>query len=131
MVDIKEINTLDGWVIALTNGLALIGRRTTMYRDDTGAAIRTLGPVFELKTAMAQDGRGNAGPVRMAFPLFLLSITEVELPDGALVIPCETLSRAEQSELRKAIDVGEDMLSKAKAAASGISVVREMPKVRG
>ena len=144
MVDIKELNPLDGWVIAQCHGLTLLGKQATTERQVPAAIagngevfgtqtakVDCLSPVFELKTAMAQDGRGNAGPVRMAFPLFLFAISSVELPEGALVVPSESLSRTEQNELRRAIDVGEDMLSKAKAAASGITVARDIPKVHG
>jgi hypothetical protein len=125
---------LAGWVLAQCHGVLLIGRLASkaIYDGDGGIieGACKLSPVFELKPQLIQQGQ-SVGTVHMAFPLWLLTVTSVELPAGALVVPCDSLSRAEQAGLMKAIEAAEQMVGQMKAAAAGITVAREMPRRQG
>jgi hypothetical protein len=122
---------LAGWVLAQCHGVLLVGKRALGARrlGEPVASGDALSPVFELKCQLVPQGNAM-GTVHMAFPLWLMTITEVELPAGVLVVQCDSLSRSEQAGLMRAIGAAEELLTQMKAAASGVTLAREMPKER-
>jgi hypothetical protein len=133
---------LSGWVLAQCHGVLLVGKRAGKKVTELGAitfgpdvvtgnddARQVLSPVFELKASLVPQGNAM-GTVHMCFPLWLFTITEVELPAGAIVVTCDSLSLSEQTGLRRAIGAAEELLTQMKAAASGVTLAREMPKER-
>lgn len=123
MVDIvngKNEGPLAGWVIAQSNGLTLIGC------PDPG---RYLSPVFHMQPNLVQGQGGGAAPIHPCFPVFLLAIDHLELPPGALIVPVETLSKPERAQLARFVEQADQMLQQMKAAASGIALAKQIPKL--
>lgn len=125
MVDLingADKGPLAGYVIAQVQGLTLIGLLTG----------RTLSPVYDLKAGMQQDPRNGSINIQHAcFPVLLFgSIDEIDLPEGALVIPIASLSMGERRALSTAVENGSKMAQAMRAAAVGVTVVRDMPTVR-
>ena len=143
----QDRGLLDGWVIAQCHGLTLVGKvgpkpvrvsdgvvGVTRGTSDSARDARdgaTLSPVYDLKTQLVPGQQGGAGIARMAFPLWLLPIMRIDLPDGCLCVSCESLSRTDQLDLKRAIDQAEEMLQQIRAASSGITTARVMPKNGG
>lgn len=113
---------LAGWVIAQSNGLTLIGKHVGTK----------LTPVFEMKPQLAQGrAEGFAQPMHFCFPLWLMSITEIELPEGAIIVPVESLGKMERLQLHKFVEAAGNMLEQMRAAAAGIVTARTMPPAPG
>ena len=116
---------LAGWVIAQVHGLTLIGKCSGKVGDHG-----VLSPVYELKQQLVPQPNGSVAVARMAFPVWLLTVDGLELPAGALLHPCSALGRAEQKDLERAIRQADEFYQAAKAAAAGLTVARQMPKVQ-
>jgi len=111
---------LSGWAIVQSNGLTLIGQHVA---DGVEHKLR---PVYELRPQAKQTPRGmQVGHV--VLPMLLLSIREVQIPAGAIVVCCDTLPPGERARLHASIKQGEELADGMRVAASGLSLVRELP----
>ena len=120
----KDDGPMAGFVIASVGAVTLIGK----MHDRTNARPDRLSPVQELKTAIVGTPEGMR-PVHQCFPLFLLDIREVELPEGALIVRCESLSRLACRMLAQRFAAGEELQQQARTAESGIAVAKAMPRI--
>ena len=141
----KDDGPLAGWAIVQSNGLTLIGKVTigpTVLRirgqvpgmgpsgSDSGAYTpRTLSPVFEMKTNIMQGPRGENVAVHPCFPVWLLGVQEIGVPDGAIVVPVESLHKTDRRGLAKFVEQAEQMMRALRAEQSGIKVARVMPPI--
>ena len=117
-----DTGPLAGWVLAQAQGMKLIGK--VEMRGDA----RWLCPVLEMQPNLAQQGEGLV-PVYPCFPVFLCPITELELPDGAIVKSVETFSKLHRQLLEKFVDQGLGRIEDLRVASSGIAVAKSMPRL--
>ena len=115
MNDASDTGPLAGWVIVQAQGMTLIGR----------AQRRALRPVFELKPVMSDRGIGH-----MVVPVWLLGVDELETPAGAIVHPCEELTRSQRVHLLKSVQQAEEMSATMRAQDAGITLATTLPKGR-
>ena len=115
---------LVGWVMAQAHGMKLIGK--VEMRGD--APVRWLCPVLEMQPNLAQQGDGLV-PVYPCFPVFLCPITELELPEGAIVQSVEAFSKLHRQLLHKFVEQGLQRLADLRVASSGIAVAKSMPRI--
>lgn len=122
---------LAGWVIAQTNGLTLIGKpKSDRCRDSlNGGGPGTLGPVLHMQPNLVQGQGGGMAPIQPCFPVFLCDVREVTVPSGALVVECESLSKAQRAQLWKFVEQGLAILEQLRLASSGIVAARTIPKL--
>ena len=107
---------LAGWSIVCQQGMVLIGQ--LQYGHE-----RTLSPAYTFNVQI----EGGIGWI--CTPLFMLtSIQGVAVSDGAVVIPCGSLSPKDQARVLRALRIGEEMSRKMRAADAGILTATEMPK---
>jgi len=118
-----DTSPLTGWVIAIAHGKTLVGLPTS---DPESRPPLKLLPVYEL-IAMMQlvQSRPDQPPqlmtMRQCFPLLTFpSIRVVTVPDNAIVIEVEMLSRQERRELGKAVEGCEHMIGAMRAHDAGI-----------
>jgi hypothetical protein len=120
MVDIvngKNDGALAGWAIVSVGAVTLIGKQIL------GG---TLEPVYELKAALVQTPNGP-GIAHQCFPLWLLDVRHVTVPNGALVVPVESLSRDARKRLANAVRGAEEFQQGIRVADSGISLAKTLP----
>src|SRR5271170_6842586 len=98
----NDANTLDGWVIAIMGGRALVGRD----RYPSARVPAELSPVFELQAGFALTPNGLAKMPPLATPLLGLNIQTVSLPVGTVIIPFIELPKADQDALGRAVKMG-------------------------
>lgn len=110
---------LAGWAIVQVHGMTLIGK--VCAPSGMGAQSQRLSPVYELKPQIASDHQGvHVG--HLAVPVWLLGLTEVEIPVGALVEPLEAFAPRIRESLQKVVNAAEEMAVMLRAEASGITV---------
>jgi len=135
---------LAGWVVAVTNGKDLIGK--PHYSLGNPDKIISLAPVFELQVKLevmqvmdsrtrqpARDPNGNPLVQQRTnysgVPVLLLaSLHEVMLPDGALVIGIDMLSRDDQKRMAHCVAMAEEMAKNMRAADSNIQIAPAIPQ---
>ena len=122
----KDDGPLAGWAIVQSNGLTLIGKvvRSVPCQDH-----EKLSPVFEMKTNIMQGPRGENVAVHPCFPVWLLGVQEIDIPDGAIVVPVESLHKTDRRGLAKFVEQAEQMMRALRAEQSGITVARTIPTV--
>ena len=122
----KDDGPLDGWAIVQSNGLTLIGKvvRSVPCQDH-----EKLSPVFEMKTNIIQGPRGENVAVHPCFPVWLLGVQQIDIPDGAIVVPVESLHATDRRGLAKFVEQAEEMMRGLRAEQSGIKVARVMPPI--
>lgn len=137
----SEINEVDrnahgpmaGWVIVLSNCKQLIGKAAETGKSKPSGEYEwqlTLRPVFELNVQPVQGPQGGVAINYTAVPVMLIaSIDGLTIPDGAIVVRCETMSRSEQGRLHAAVNNAEQLQRQLRTADAGISLVTEMPKM--
>lgn len=126
---------LAGWAIVQTNGLTLIGcvGRAKTTRKVLNASGQTLGtqttdadvlsPVYELRVMMSDNGFGH-----MVLPVWMMGADSLEVPSGAIVHPCEDLSRQQRVHLLRGVQKAEQMRATMRAEESGLTLATTMPK---
>lgn len=117
MNDASDTGPLAGWVIVQAQGMTLIGR--------SWSAHKVLRPVFELKPVMSDRGIGH-----MVVPVWLLGVDELETPAGAIVHPCEELTRSQRVHLLKSVQQAEELSATMRAQDAGITLATTLPKGR-
>lgn len=115
----RSSDALDGWVIAQTNGLTLVGRRMG----------DTLSPVYEMKPQIVPH-QGQAMAIHPCVPVWLFGVNSVTLPSGALVVKVDALSRQDRTELAASVEQAAQMSRGKRARESGIAVVKTMPNIK-
>jgi hypothetical protein len=107
---------LAGWAIVQSNGLTLVGKMNvgpTVLRvrgvvagrsDSDVHTPRTLSPVFEMKPNIAQARGGANVAIHPCFPVWLLDVQEIEIPDGAIVVPVESLHKMDREGLASFVE---------------------------
>jgi hypothetical protein len=128
MVNGKDNGPLAGWVIAQTNGLTLVGKDVNDARTDADMAMK-LSPVLNMQPNLVQGQGGGVAPIHPCFPVFLLDVREIEVPEGSVIVSCESLSKAQRAQLWKFVEQGLAILEQMRLASSGLTVARTMPKV--
>ena len=134
----KDDGPLAGWAIVQSNGLTLIGKvvasppmlMVTGPRSGEVVSYCRLAPVFEMKTNIMQGPRGENVAVHPCFPVWLLGVQEIDVPDGAIVVPVESLHKTDRRGLAKFVEQAEQMMRALRAEQSGITVARTIPTVR-
>ena len=116
----RASDVLDGWVIAQTNGLTLVGKRTG----------DTLSPVYEMKPQLVSH-QGRSMAVHPCLPVWLFGVDEITLPAGAFVVEVGALSRQDRSELAAYVEQAAEMSRGKRAQESGVVLATTMPKIRG
>lgn len=133
----KDDGPLAGWAIVQSNGLTLIGKvvasppmlMVTGPRRGEVVSHCRLAPVFEMKTNIMQGPRGENVAVHPCFPVWLLGVQEIDVPDGAIVVPVESLHKTDRRGLAKFVEQAEQMMRALRAEQSGITVARTIPTV--
>ena len=134
----KDDGPLVGWAIVQSNGLTLIGKvAPPIWVRHMGEAEprrldgqpTKLSPVFEMKTNIMQGPRGENVAVHPCFPVWLLGVQEIDIPDGAIVVPVESLHATDRRGLAKFVEQAEEMMRGLRAEQSGIKVARVMPPI--
>ena len=133
----KDDGPLAGWAIVQSNGLTLIGKvvasppmlMVTGPRSGEVVSYCRLAPVFEMKTNIMQGPRGENVAVHPCFPVWLLGVQEIDIPDGAIVVPVESLHATDRRGLAKFVEQAEEMMRGLRAEQSGIKVARVMPPI--
>ena len=133
----KDDGPLAGWAIVQSNGLTLIGKvvasppmlMVTGPRSGEVVSHYRLAPVFEMKTNIMQGPRGENVAVHPCFPVWLLGVQEIDIPDGAIVVPVESLHATDRRGLAKFVEQAEEMMRGLRAEQSGIKVARVMPPI--
>jgi hypothetical protein len=115
----NDSNALSGWAIVCTGGRTMIGR-THGFLDGLPARLE---PVYDAQLGMTPDPRGSSVH-RVVFiaPLFGMSVASVDIPAGALVVPCEALTLEERRQLAKGVEMAEQIVTATKAQAAGIVI---------
>ena len=116
------MRSLKGWVIALGPPKTLLGK--------SSADGSCLSPVYELEAGIAQDPNGQTGIAHRCAPIcWLPSADSVERPDG-ITIEVDSLSKADQETLGRAVDAVEQIVANLRAAQAGIVLApaQAMPK---
>ena len=107
-------------VLVLTQGFALIGEL-----NEDGFLCRLKRP-FRIDTVhvQVQGPRGTqvTSQRQVQPPFGLLSIDELALPYGALVLPLANLSDTERRQLEREYEVCADFVAKARARQAGLVV---------
>lgn len=124
---------LAGWVIAQTNGLTLIGRVDGDYVRKAIGGLKdnpfVMSPVLHMQPNLVQGQGGGMAPIQPCFPVFLCDVRDVTVPSGALVVECESLSKAQRAQLWKFVEQGLAILEQLRLASSGIVAARTIPKL--
>ena len=115
MSDGKDTGPLAGWAIVQSNGMTLIGRLPLANGPVD------LSPVYELRP-MLDPQRGIA---HMVLPVWLLGVDSISIPSGAIVHPCEELSRSQRVHLHRAVQHGEQVSAAMRAQESGVVLAPE------
>lgn len=125
-----DTGPLAGWAIVQSNGLTLIGRLVDGHDPVRGVSGQVLGtmareggalsPVYELKPAMSERGIGH-----LVVPMWLVGVDSISIPSGAIVHPCEELSRSQRVHLHRAVQQGEQMSAAMRAQESGVVLAPE------
>lgn len=111
-----------GWVVAVDNGLRLVGRQSI-----SGA----LSPAYEMGQAMAMTPQGPQPIPVLLPPLQLPSLGKrMPLSPGALIIPFAELANDERQALEMLARRCDAEMTKAKAEAAGIVLSPTMPRKR-
>ena len=88
----SDTGPMAGWAVVQSNGLTLIGR------SRTGGGPPCLAPVYELKPQMGMSPQGMQ-IAHVALPVWILGIREFEIPQGAIVEPCENFTPEQRKRL--------------------------------
>ncbi len=134
---------LSGWAIVLAGGTRFVGRcerpaakeiLKAVLGDDgepIAADLRpeTLSPFYALDVNITPgEQRGQIRVNYMCTPLLMFaSLESIDVPEGAIVIPCERLSHGERRRLNKAVREAEDAIQVIRAADAGVLTARSMP----
>lgn len=110
-----DTGPLAGWAIVQASGLTLIGRLPLANGPVD------LSPVYELRP-MLDPQRGIA---HMVLPVWLLGVDSISIPSGAIVHPCEELSRSQRVHLHRAVQQGEQVSAAMRAQESGVVLAPE------
>ena len=122
----QDSGPLAGWAIVASNGLTLIGRVRRASVDNQGDHILgsnadMLSPVYELRP-MLDPQRGIA---HVVLPVWLLGVDSIEVPMGAIVHPCEEMTRQQRVHLLRAVQQAEQMTAAMHAQESGVVLAPE------
>ena len=132
---------LAGWVVAQVQGMTLIGKASRGLSECGRGSLAALGhetivipvpipdewygmhvsalsPVFELKPqmAMAREGMQIAHP---CLPLWLLGVKSLDLPEGCVVVPCESFTRSQRVNLLRGVRAAEGLEAQFRAEEAG------------
>lgn len=148
------LSPIGGWVIVVVAGKDLIGQphyeraplsvAGSKAMRGTGRIV-SLGPVYELQIKIevmqaidartrqpARDPQGN--PIIQqrtnysGVPVLLLaSLSEVMLPDGAIIIEVDTLSREDKQRMAACVAMAEQTQKNMRAAETNLSLVSALP----
>ena len=110
----EDTGPLAGWAIVQSNGMTLIGRLPLANGPVD------LSPVYELKPAMSERGIGH-----LVVPMWLVGVDLISIPSGAIVHPCEELSRSQRVHLHRAVQQGEQVSAAMRAQESGVVLAPE------
>lgn len=122
------------WVLVVTNGMWLVGRAHGVRCSRPSS----LSPVYEI-TPVQQlvQTASNAPPIimnvgfRVGFPMDLVSIPSMAIPDGATIMPLRHLSSEDQKRILQNVDACEAGRAQRRAAQSGLLVARPGAVPRG
>jgi hypothetical protein len=111
------------WVIAISNGRNLIGQTAQQFTSPPRGGF-SLRPVYEVQPqAQMNPQTGQIAVSHLVVPLLLLAgLKSVDVPEGAIIIPLDELSRNERSNLMAGIENCQAMIRAARLAESGIAV---------
>ena len=104
-----------GWAVVQSNGLTLIGR------SRTGGGPPCLAPVYELKPQMGMSPQGMQ-ITHVALPVWILGIREFEIPQGAIVEPCESFTREQRVRLHQACEQAAQLQESMRSEGSRVVV---------
>ncbi len=114
------------WAIVLAGGTRFVGR---LHIQDRNVGPHTLAPFYALDVNITPgEQRGQIRVNYMCTPLLMFaSLESIDVPEGAIVIPCERLSHGERRRLNKAVREAEDAIQVIRAADAGVLTARSMP----
>lgn len=114
---------LSRWVIVLTAGKVLLGKRDEGSGSlNFGDAWTQLSPVYELTCAVGPGPRGEIMVARQVTPLLTFSsVSKVSVPVlSSVFVSCSELSKKEQLALVQGIAQAEQLIRAMRADESGI-----------
>lgn len=111
------------WEIFFVGSRTLIGKTVPDMGEPMPSLFAKASPVYELLRVPSE--RGIATTI---FPVGWFPVDSLPLPRDALAFPISKLGSAEQRQLANGVQKAEEMLQQMRAAASGIALVKDMPK---
>lgn len=113
----------DGWILVMSGGQMLVGKREHLFPDADGPQQVRLSPVYQLETSAvrAPDGRGM-GVVRHMLPVMFADIPYLNLPESYAWVPLTALSAQMQREIARGIDQAEQLRTQIRAGESGLVI---------
>jgi len=106
---------LEGYALALVDGVWFIGRRHDFDREDY------LMPAYEAHVRWMGDGNGNFGVLREATPICgSTKLNRIDLSSTTNIYSCETMSGKERESWSNAIQECEQLIQAIRTAEAGI-----------
>lgn len=113
---------LAGW------GIAVMGERLLLGKMRLEGHVLILGPVYDYTSALVRVRDGIEWQCAVSPALGFISITELPIPGGTLIVHIETLHPSERKQMASKVLAFDEILRSVRLAASGISVVQNRPR---